>query len=76
MVIVITIKYLVFVMRANNCGEGGILALMSLIAPPSGFKAGRNRKGLVHSRSFGLRPSLRRRCDYSGDFGAFRGGRF
>jgi KUP system potassium uptake protein len=47
MLIVITIKYLVFVMRANNRGEGGILALMSLIAPPSGFRAGRNRKALV-----------------------------
>jgi KUP system potassium uptake protein len=47
MLIVITIKYLVFVMRANNRGEGGILALMSLIAPGKGFKAGRNRKALV-----------------------------
>jgi KUP system potassium uptake protein len=47
MIIVITIKYLVFVMRANNRGEGGILALMSLIAPGKGFKAGRNRKALV-----------------------------
>ena len=47
MLIVITIKYLVFVMRANNRGEGGILALMSLIAPEKGFNPGRNRKWLV-----------------------------
>ena len=47
MLIVITIKYLVFVMRANNRGEGGILALMSLIAPEKGFNPGRNRKFLV-----------------------------
>ncbi len=33
LVIVITIKYLVFVMRADNDGEGGILALTSLITP-------------------------------------------
>jgi KUP system potassium uptake protein len=33
LIIVISIKYLVFVMRADNRGEGGILALMSLIAP-------------------------------------------
>ncbi|MCA1580647.1 MAG: potassium transporter Kup [Acidobacteria bacterium] len=33
LLIVISIKYLVFVMRADNRGEGGILALMSLIRP-------------------------------------------
>src|SRR5688500_8942576 len=33
LIIVVSIKYLVFVMRADNRGEGGILALMSLIAP-------------------------------------------
>ena len=31
LVIVISIKYLVFVLRADNRGEGGILALMSLV---------------------------------------------
>ncbi len=33
LVVVITIKYLVFVMRADDHGEGGILALTSLITP-------------------------------------------
>ncbi|HXG59676.1 MAG TPA: potassium transporter Kup [Thermoanaerobaculia bacterium] len=33
LVIVISLKYLVFVMRAGNRGEGGILALMSLVRP-------------------------------------------
>ena len=33
LVVVISIKYLVFVMRADNRGEGGILALMSLVTP-------------------------------------------
>ncbi len=33
LIIVITIKYLVFVMRADNEGEGGILALTSLATP-------------------------------------------
>lgn len=33
LIIVISIKYLVFVMRADNRGEGGILALMSLVRP-------------------------------------------
>ncbi len=31
LLIVITVKYLVFVMRADNRGEGGILALMALV---------------------------------------------
>ncbi|HEY6066556.1 MAG TPA: potassium transporter Kup [Thermoanaerobaculia bacterium] len=31
LVIVITVKYLIFVLRADNRGEGGILALMSLV---------------------------------------------
>ena len=35
LVIVITIKYLVFVMRADNHGEGGILALTALIGAKS-----------------------------------------
>jgi len=36
LIIVISIKYLVFVMRADNRGEGGILSLMSLIPPVRG----------------------------------------
>ena len=33
LIIVVSIKYLVFVMRADNRGEGGILALMALVPP-------------------------------------------
>lgn len=33
LVVVISVKYLLFVMRADNRGEGGILALMSLVRP-------------------------------------------
>jgi KUP system potassium uptake protein len=33
LIVVISIKYLLFVMRADNRGEGGILALMSLVPP-------------------------------------------
>ncbi len=38
LIIVISLKYLVFVLRANNKGEGGILSLASLATPisPSG----------------------------------------
>lgn len=34
LIVVVTIKYLFFVMRADNRGEGGILALMTLVVPP------------------------------------------
>ena len=38
LVIIISVKYLVFVLRADNHGEGGILSLMALTTPitPSG----------------------------------------
>ncbi len=39
--IVITLKYLVFVMRADNHGEGGILALTALVAPRGSGRAAR-----------------------------------
>jgi KUP system potassium uptake protein len=35
LVVVVTVKYLVIVMRADNRGEGGILALMALIRAPA-----------------------------------------
>jgi KUP system potassium uptake protein len=33
LILVVSIKYLAFVMRADNRGEGGILALMALVVP-------------------------------------------
>ena len=36
LVIVISIKYLMFVMRADNRGEGGMIALTALVAPRRG----------------------------------------
>jgi KUP system potassium uptake protein len=35
LIIVISIKYLAFVMRADNCGEGGMIALTALVTPAS-----------------------------------------
>jgi KUP system potassium uptake protein len=40
LIIVISIKYLALVMRADNHGEGGILALTALVAPSSGNATG------------------------------------
>ena len=41
--LVISVKYVGFILRADNHGEGGILALMALVAPP----AHHGRLGLV-----------------------------
>lgn len=41
LIIVISVKYLALVMRADNHGEGGILALTALMAPHSGNVKGR-----------------------------------
>jgi len=40
LIIVISIKYLIFVLRADNRGEGGILALMALVGPQKGRSRG------------------------------------
>ncbi len=52
LIIVISIKYLTFVMRADNHGEGGIIALTALVAPPSQATAQR-RLALVMAGLFG-----------------------
>jgi KUP system potassium uptake protein len=39
LIVIISIKYLIFVMRADNRGEGGILALMALV--PTRFREAR-----------------------------------
>jgi len=43
LVIIISIKYLLFVMRADNGGEGGILALTALVRPSGSVLAGSTR---------------------------------
>ncbi|MFQ5747016.1 MAG: potassium transporter Kup [Gemmatimonadota bacterium] len=52
LVIVISIKYLAFVMRADNEGEGGIIALTALVSPLTGRGSG-NRKVLALVGLFG-----------------------
>jgi KUP system potassium uptake protein len=51
LVIVISIKYLAFVMRADNRGEGGTLALMALI--PSHYRGPASRSLLLGLGLFG-----------------------
>ncbi len=51
--IVISVKYLFMVMRADNHGEGGILALTSLVIPPEGQAVSRVAAGVVTLGVFG-----------------------
>jgi KUP system potassium uptake protein len=45
--VVVAIKYLTFVMRADNHGDGGILALLALVMPGGNGKPGRRRLVLI-----------------------------
>jgi KUP system potassium uptake protein len=47
LILVISIKYLVFVLRADNRGEGGIMALMALLHPQRADIVGRRRRILL-----------------------------
>ena len=50
--LIISIKYLVFVMRADNDGEGGILALMALVSKQPGERK-KSRAALIALGLFG-----------------------
>ena len=52
LIIILSIEYMAFVVRADNRGEGGILALTALVAP-SGDTDGLRRKVLVLLGLFG-----------------------
>jgi KUP system potassium uptake protein len=52
-VLVVAIKYVVFVMRADNAGEGGTMALLSLALPVAGpFRSGLLIVGLAGASLF------------------------
>jgi KUP system potassium uptake protein len=53
LLLVVTIKYLVFVMRADNHGEGGILALTALAVRPGRGKLRRVARGFLLIGLFG-----------------------
>jgi KUP system potassium uptake protein len=53
LIIVISIKYLTFVMRADNRGEGGMIALTALVAPARRMRPGSRRWTLVLVGLFG-----------------------
>jgi KUP system potassium uptake protein len=51
--LIISVKYLVFVMRADNDGEGGILALIALVSKQAKGSEGRTRATLIALGLFG-----------------------
>lgn len=53
LVLIVSIKYLIFVMRADNHGEGGILALTALITPAHRTRPDRAKWFLVLLGLFG-----------------------
>jgi KUP system potassium uptake protein len=49
LILIVSIKYLLIILRADNQGEGGILALMELVLP----KKGRRRSAILAAGLFG-----------------------
>ena len=45
--LVVTVKYLLFIMRADNHGEGGIFALLALVAEPAAQQHARRAIALL-----------------------------
>ena len=73
--IIVTLKYVLLVMRADNEGEGGIMALITLIRR-QGVPGGRRTKiALAALGIFGASLFLRRQHDHPGDLGALGGRR-
>lgn len=52
LILIVFVKYMLFVLRADNKGEGGILALLALAVPPSKTSGGRKR-WMVYLALFG-----------------------
>jgi KUP system potassium uptake protein len=53
LILVVSVKYLLFVMRADNRGEGGILALLALAVPSRGATPAGAKRALVLLGVFG-----------------------
>ncbi len=73
LLIIITAKYVFMVMRADNEGEGGILALTALVAPSD--EARRRRRQLVLAGIIGAALLYGDARDHPVDFGAVGGRR-
>ena len=72
LILTVTVKYVTFILRADNKGEGGILALMALAQRVAGSdRLAPHRHAARHHRRL---PVLRRRRHHPGDLGALGDG--
>lgn len=73
LIILVSVKYIAVVTRADNQGEGGILALLSLAFPKGTKITGIAAGGMIAVGITGrLSTALRRRHHHAGHFRAFR----
>ena len=74
LIMVVTVKYLIFVMRADHNGEGGIFALLAIVPERFRTQCGTERQGHRHGAPGRDRRRLAvwRRRDHAGDFGPQR----
>ena len=70
LMVIVTLKYVLLLMRADNHGEGGIMALVALVQRVAD---GRTRRRPDRARRARRGALLRRRHDHPGDLGAVRG---
>ncbi len=70
--VIVSVKYVGFILRADNDGEGGIMALTALLQKVS-LKTKRGEVGAGHARRVRRLAVLRRRHHHAGDLGAVGG---
>jgi hypothetical protein len=71
--IIVTLTYVTLVMRADNDGEGGIMALITLLRRWGGAQDRRTVMALAALGLYRRRAVLRRQHDHPGDLGAVGG---
>ena len=71
--LIVSIKYVIFILRADNDGEGGVMALAALPEARAHRRA-KARRCVIGAGGARCRPVLRRQCDHPGDLGAVGGG--
>ena len=69
--VVVSVKYVIFILFADNHGEGGIFALLGLASGASPNISPRLRTGPGIRRDSGRRAPLRRWHHHAGDLGPF-----
>ena len=67
LIFIVTVKYVLFILRADNNGEGGTLTLMALAQRAMGHSI----FGIALLGMVGAGPILRRRHDHPRDLGPF-----